>query len=49
MLKTRIIPVLLIRNNLLYKSVKFKNHLYIGDPLNTLKIFNEKEVDEIVY
>ena len=48
MLKTRIIPVLLIRNNLLYKSVKFKNHLYIGDPLNTLKIFNEKEVDEIV-
>lgn len=48
MLKTRIIPVLLLRENIIYKSKKFKNHRYIGDPLNTLKIFNEKEVDEIV-
>lgn len=48
MLRTRIIPVLLLRDNILYKSEKFKNHRYIGDPLNALKIFNEKEVDEIV-
>lgn len=48
MLNTRIIPVLLLRDNLLYKSKRFKDYRYIGDPLNTLKIFNEKEVDEIV-
>lgn len=32
----------------LYKGVKFKNHKYIGDPINTVKIFNDKEVDELV-
>ncbi len=48
MLKTRIIPVLLMKNRGLYKGIKFKNHKYVGDPINTVKIFNEKEVDEIV-
>lgn len=48
MLKTRIIPVLLMKNSGLYKGVKFKNHKYVGDPINTVKIFNDKEVDELV-
>ncbi len=48
MLKTRIIPVLLIKNRGLYKGIKFQNHKYVGDPINTVKIFNDKEVDEIV-
>jgi cyclase len=48
MSRTRIIPVLLLRNGGLYKTVKFKNALYVGDPVNTVKIFNEKETDELV-
>lgn len=48
MRRIRIIPILLIQNGGLVKSVKFKNHRYIGDPINAVKIFNEKEVDEIV-
>ncbi|WP_299548822.1 AglZ/HisF2 family acetamidino modification protein [Seonamhaeicola sp.] len=44
----RVIPVLLIRDGGLVKSVKFKKHNYVGDPINTVKIFNEKEVDEII-
>lgn len=44
----RIIPVLLIKDGGLYKSVKFKDYKYVGDPINAVKIFNEKEVDEIV-
>ncbi|HON88633.1 MAG TPA: AglZ/HisF2 family acetamidino modification protein [Spirochaetales bacterium] len=48
MLTTRIIPVLLLRNRGLYKGIQFKNHTYVGDPINTVKIFNDKEVDEIV-
>lgn len=47
-LKTRVIPVLLLKNNGLYKGIKFKKHSYVGDPHNALKIFNEKEVDELV-
>jgi imidazole glycerol-phosphate synthase subunit HisF len=46
--RIRVIPVLLIQNGGLVKSVKFKNHQYIGDPINAVKIFNDKEVDEIV-
>lgn len=42
------IPALLIQKGGLVKSVKFKNHKYVGDPINAVKIFNEKEVDEIV-
>jgi len=48
MLKTRIIPVLLLKNRGLYKGTKFKNHTYVGDPINTVKIFNDKEVDEML-
>ncbi|HUR10515.1 MAG TPA: AglZ/HisF2 family acetamidino modification protein [Flavitalea sp.] len=48
MKRIRIIPVLLIRKDGLVKSVKFKNHKYVGDPINAVRIFNEKEVDEIV-
>jgi imidazole glycerol-phosphate synthase subunit HisF len=45
----RIIPCLLLRNNGLVKTVKFKDSTYIGDPINTVKIFNEKEVDELFF
>lgn len=47
MLKPRIIPVLLIRDKGLVKTVKFKESKYVGDPINAVKIFNEKEVDEL--
>jgi len=40
---------LLLRNNGLVKTVKFKESTYIGDPINTVKIFNEKEVDELFF
>ncbi|MDZ4787081.1 MAG: AglZ/HisF2 family acetamidino modification protein [bacterium] len=49
MLRTRIIPCLLLRNGGLVKTVKFKNPTYLGDPINAVRIFNEKEVDEIVF
>lgn len=48
MLSPRIIPCLLIHNNGLVKTVQFKDAKYVGDPINAVKIFNEKEVDEIV-
>ncbi len=48
MLRPRIIPCLLIKDNGLVKSVQFKDHKYVGDPINAVKIFNEKEVDEII-
>jgi cyclase len=48
MLNKRVIPILLIRNDDLVKSVKYNNYKYIGDPLNVMKIFNEKEVDELI-
>jgi cyclase len=47
MLRPRVIPVLLLKGGGLYKTVRFKNPSYVGDPLNTMRIFNEKEVDEI--
>jgi cyclase len=43
-----IIPCLLIKDNGLVKSIQFKDHKYVGDPINAVKIFNEKEVDEII-
>ncbi len=49
MLKTRVIPCLLLKNNGLVKSVKFKNPTYVGDPINAVKIFNDKEVDELLF
>jgi cyclase len=48
MRRIRVIPVLLIHDGGLVKSVKFKNYKYVGDPINAVKIFNEKEIDEIV-
>jgi len=44
----RIIPCLLVHNKGLVKTVKFKDSKYVGDPINAVKIFNEKEVDEII-
>ena len=49
MFLSRVIPVLLLKNNGLVKTKKFKNEKYIGDPINALRIFNEKEVDEIIF
>lgn len=47
MLKHRVIPVLLLREGGLVKTTKFADPRYIGDPLNAIRIFNEKEVDEL--
>jgi cyclase len=47
-LAVRVISTLLLRNNGLYKGIKFQNHKYVGDPINTIKLFNEKECDELV-
>lgn len=48
MLRSRIIPCLLVHNKGLVKTVQFKNPKYVGDPINAVKIFNEKEVDELI-
>ena len=48
MLRPRISPCLLIRNGGLVKTQQFKNDKYIGDPINAVKIFNEKAVDELI-
>lgn len=48
MLRKRIIPSLLLRNGGLVKTERFANPKYIGDPINAVKIFNEKEVDELL-
>ena len=47
MLATRVIPCLLLRGTGLVKTIQFKNPSYVGDPRNAVKIFNEKEVDEL--
>lgn len=49
MLRRRVIPILLLSNGGLYKTEKFKNPKYVGDPINAVKIFNDKEVDELVF
>ena len=48
MLRPRIIPCLLIHNGGLVKTVEFKDPKYVGDPINAVKIFNEKEADELI-
>ncbi|OGQ06023.1 MAG: imidazole glycerol phosphate synthase subunit HisF [Deltaproteobacteria bacterium RIFCSPLOWO2_01_44_7] len=48
MLATRVIPCLLLKNGGLVKTVRFRNPTYIGDPINAVKIFNDKEVDELM-
>lgn len=49
MLKIRVIPCLLLRNQGLVKTVKFKDPVYVGDPVNAVKIFNQKKVDELIF
>lgn len=49
MLQTRVIPALLLRDDALVKTVRFDKAGYIGDPVNTVRIFNELEVDELVF
>ena len=48
MFRPRIIPILLIRNKGVIKTIKFKNETYIGDPMNAIKIFNDLEADELI-
>ena len=47
MKRIRVIPVLLMHRNGLVKSLRFKDYKYVGDPINAVRIFNEKEVDEL--
>ena len=47
MRRTRVMPLLLLHQNGLYKTIKFKNPKYIGDPINAIRLFNDLEVDEI--
>jgi cyclase len=47
-LATRVIPCLLLKGAGLVKTVRFKDPKYVGDPINAVKIFNEKEVDELI-
>ena len=48
MLSARIIPCLLVKNDGLVKTVKFEQPKYVGDPINAVRIFNEKEADELI-
>lgn len=48
MLRPRIIPCLLIHNGGLVKTRQFREPKYVGDPINAVRIFNEKEVDELI-
>lgn len=49
MLAIRVIPCLLLKGKGLVKTVKFNKPVYVGDPMNAIKIFNDKEVDELVF
>lgn len=48
MLATRVMPCLLMDNGALVKTVRFKEKIYVGDPVNAVRIFNQKEVDELI-
>lgn len=48
MRRTRVIPVLLLKGRSLYKTTRFKKPVYVGDPINAVKIFNDKGVDELI-
>jgi cyclase len=48
-MRPRVIPCLLLRNKGLVKTVRFKDPTYLGDPINIVRIFNDKEVDELVF
>jgi len=47
--RARVIPILLLQNSGLYKTVKFKDAKYVGDPINAVRIFNEKQCDELIF
>lgn len=49
MISYRVIPVLLLSEGGLVKTEKFKKPVYVGDPINAIRIFNDKEVDELVF
>lgn len=49
MLQTRVIPCLLLQGEGLVKTVRFKDPVYVGDPINAIRIFNDKEVDELIF
>lgn len=49
MFRPRVIPVLLLQDKVLVKSIQFKQHKYIGDPINAVKIFNDLKADEVVF
>lgn len=49
MLRPRLVPCLLLRDRRLVKTTRFKDPTYVGDPLNTVRIFSEMEVDELVF
>lgn len=49
MLKIRLMPCLLFQDLGLVKTIKFQNPVYVGDPINAIRIFNQKEVDELVF
>jgi cyclase len=48
MRRTRVIPVLLLKGRSLYKTRRFEKPVYVGDPINAVKIFNDKGVDELI-
>ena len=49
MLKVRVMPCLLLKGWGLVKTVRFRDASYVGDPINTVRIYNEKEVDELIF
>jgi cyclase len=49
MLSTRVIPALLLKGKGLVKTTRFRKPVYVGDPMNAVKVFNDKEVDELIF
>lgn len=49
MIQIRVIPALLLHDSGLVKTIRFKKPVYVGDPINAVRIFNDKEVDELVF
>ena len=48
MFRPRVIPILLLSGSHLVKTTKFKNPVYIGDPINAVRVFNELRADELI-
>jgi cyclase len=49
MYRPRVIPILLLKGKGLVKSIRFRNHKYIGDPINAVRIFNDLKADELIF